>query len=241
MKQVLAVVAVSAMALAACAGDGSASTTSEQSNSPFTLQVAPSEYMPIIPGQLFVILATASGGSGSVTMTADIAGDADVTPPTATVDPGEVTEFTVVARPESIGSTVSVALRAERGIVNRTHSMDLEVVEWSDDLEPLATELRERFVTYLAENHPDFGITTETEWTSTITKPQILVVMHYLFFSEQWEMGMMWHVTVPEHAWSRMYLRPRDAMTPTFGLEIPSYLDPTSQPGPWEPPEEIDR
>lgn len=187
MKRVIAVVAVSAMALAACAGEGSASTTSEQADSPFTLQVAPSEYMPIIPGQLFVILATASGGSGSVTMAADIAGDADVTPPTATVDPGDVTEFTVVARPESIGSTVSVALRAERGIVNRAHSMDLEVVEWSDDLEPLATELRERFVTYLAENHPDFGITTETEWTSTITKPQILVVMHYLFFSEQWD------------------------------------------------------
>jgi hypothetical protein len=241
MNRFIALATTIALVLAACAGGGSDSTTTEHSDSPFTLQVAPSEYMPIIPGQLFVILATAAGGSGPVTISADLAGDADVTPSSVTVYPGDVTEFTVVARPGSVDSIVSVELRAERDSVSQIHSMDLQVVEWSDTIEPLATELRERFVTYLSENHPDLGITPETEWTPTITKPQILVVMHYLFFSPEWEMGIMWHVTVPEHAWSRMYLRPRDAMEPMFGLEIPSYLDTASQPGPWEPPPEIDR
>jgi hypothetical protein len=241
VRRIISLATVLALLLAGCADGDSESTTTEPSDSPFTLEVAPSEYMPIMPGQRFVIVATASGGSGPVTMQAEVGGDADVTPPAATVQPDEVIEFTVVARPESVDSTVSFELRAQRGNTSHTHPMNLQVVDWSDDLEPLATELRERFVTYLAENHPDFGITADTDWTPTITKPQILVVMHYLFFSEDWEMGIMWHVTVPEHAWSRMYLRPRDGMTPTFGLEIPSYLDPVSQPGPWEPPAEIDR
>lgn len=197
--------------------------------------------MPIRPGQRFVTIATVTGGSGPVTMQAKVGGDGDMTPATAAVQPGEVIEFTVVARPESVDSTLSFELRAERGSIIRTHSLDLEVVDWSDGLEPLATDLRERFVSYLTENHPELGITADTEWTPTITKPQNLLVMHYLFFSEDWEMGIMWHLTVPEHAWSRMYLRPRDSMTPTFGLEIPSYLDPESPPGPWEHPAEIDR
>jgi len=146
----------------------------------------------------------------------------------------------VVAQPESVGSTLTVGLTAQRGSTEKAHSLTIEVVDRPDDIRPLATELRDRFVTHLEQENPELGISSETVWTPTITKPQILVVMHYLFFSEEWEMGITWHVTIPENAWSRMYLRPRDQLLPTFGLEIPTYLDPGSMPAPSEPPAEID-
>jgi hypothetical protein len=157
------------------------------------------------------------------------------------VEPGDIAELTVTAQPESVGGTLVVDLNAKSGRDEATRSLTIEVVDWPDEIRPLAIELRDRFVAYLERENPELGISSETSWTPTITKPQILVVMHYLFFSEEWEMGITWHVTVPEHAWSRMYLRPRDQMLPTLGLEIPAYLDPESMPVPSEPPAEIDR
>jgi hypothetical protein len=185
-----------------------------------------------------VVLVTVEGGTAPVAIST-LADGATVEPATRTIDPGTAAEFTLV--PASGTTTAALDLTATRGDSTKTASLAVDVIEWTDDLEPLATELRERFVAYLESNRSELGITRETSWVPTITKPQILVVMHYLFFSEDWEMGITWHVTVPEHAWSHMYLRPRAELRPTIGLEIPSWPDPTSQPVPWEPPPEVDR
>jgi hypothetical protein len=77
------------------------------------------------------------------------------------------------------------------------------------DLSDLAEEIQETFIPWLTKNRPEFGITEETEWTGTVVKPNILVVMHYLFFSNEWEMGLTWHVTFEPHNWARIYLRRR--------------------------------
>ena len=45
--------------------------------------------------------------------------------------------------------------------------------------------------------HPELGITVETEWTPTIVRPHILVLMYDPFFSQDWEMGLRWHVMIP--------------------------------------------
>lgn len=224
--------------IAACSGD---SRDTPVPPVPFELTVSPAEYFPVIPRQSFVILVTVAGGEDAVTVDATVDGAADVEPSNRQLLPGEVGEFTLVAREGSEGSTVGLEFEASRLGAVRRHSLPVEVVEWSDDIQPFATELRERFVQYLSAERPELGIDADTRWTASITKPQILVVMHYLFFSEDWEMGIMWHVTVPEHAWSRMYLRPRDELRPTIGLEIPSYPDPGSTPVPWDPPLEVDR
>lgn len=226
-----------------CAGEGGSSSSSSTSppDADLQLRMAPSEYFPVVPGQLFVVLVSPSGGEESVAMKASVTGAGTVEPATAQVEPGEVAEFTLVADPEDIGTTVTLDLAAECGDSRVARSMEIEVVDWDDTIQSQAIELRERFVSHLEAEMPELGISQATEWVPSITKPQILVVMHYLFFSDDWEMGIMWHVTVPEHAWSRMYLRPRDQMQPTVGLEIPSYPDSESAPVPWEPPAEVDR
>ena len=92
-----------------------------------------------------------------------------------------------------------------------------------DDLAVPAEEFRNRFVTWLAANQPDLGITTETEWIGTVVKPGILVVMHCMFFSEEWEMGLRWHVMIPPHDWVEIYLRHRTTeVFPSHAFKIPS-------------------
>jgi len=91
---------------------------------------------------------------------------------------------------------------------------------------PTATAMQDKFIPWLAVNHPEFGITSETEWTGTIVRPNIQVVMFYLFFSEDWEMGVSWHVTIPPHNWARIYLRHRfTEVSPSYAFEIPSWSE----------------
>lgn len=229
-------------------------TTSPGDDSPFTLIVEPGTFAPVMAGQRCVVLVSVAGGTSPVFTTATVTGPATVEPTEHSIAPGRVVEFTVVPEaplsgatvetvtPEPIvGGTITLDLVARRGERRESASLSMDVVAWTDDLEPLARELRDRFVAHLEENRPELGISAQTEWTPSITKPQILVVMHYLFFSEDWEMGITWHVTVPEHAWSHMYLRARDELRPSIGLEIPSWVDPGSQPVPWDPPADVDR
>ena len=83
------------------------------------------------------------------------------------------------------------------------------------------------------------GITSSTEWISTPVQPHILVVSHYLFFSEDWEMSVMWHIMIAPYDWSRISLRPRDQLSPTLAFEIPSVSAPTVVE--IEPPAYVDR
>jgi hypothetical protein len=244
MRHVTALASILGLLATACAGEGAEPPTTALEPSGgggFELIVAPAQYFPVTPGQLFVVLVSSVGAETPVSVTAAVSGAATVEPYRVDVEPGDVAELTVTAQPASVGDTIVVDLAAQSGRYETTRSLTIEVVDWPDEIGPMAAELRDRFVAYLERENPELGISSETSWTPTITKPQILVVMHYLFFSEEWEMGITWHVTVPENAWSRMYLRPRDQMVPTLGLEIPVYLDPESMPVPSEPPAEIDR
>ncbi|GAI03110.1 unnamed protein product, partial [marine sediment metagenome] len=97
------------------------------------------------------------------------------------------------------------------------------------------------FISWLAANHPEFGITSETEWTGTIVYPGIMEVSYYLFFSEDWEMGVRWHVTIVPDDWAEIYLRKRFTETqPSHAFKIDSY-ETYPQPEPYaiNPPESV--
>jgi len=104
---------------------------------------------------------------------------------------------------------------------------------------PFAAEMRDKFIPWLAANHPEFGITSETKWTGTIVRPNIVVVMYYLFFSEDWEMGVSWHVTIPPHDWTRIYLRHRTTEAhPSYAFELSSWSE-QGEPHAIDPPESV--
>ncbi|GAI01433.1 unnamed protein product, partial [marine sediment metagenome] len=145
------------------------------------------------------------------------------------ITPGQVAEVTVIPNEASTGETLTVNIKGERGGL-QTETRTIVVLVGEDTLEPYAADVRDRFIPWLAANYPEFGITTETEWTGTVVRPRILVVTFYLFFSEDWEMGVSWHVTIPPHDWTRIYLRHRATeVSPSYAFEISS-LDAQEEP-----------
>ncbi len=123
--------------------------------------------------------------------------------------PGQIAEVTVIPSATSVNDILTITITGKRHGIFQTEKVTIEVIPGEDTIGSYATEMRDMFIPWLATNHPELGVTDETEWTGTIVNPRILVVMHYIFFSEDWEMYLTWHVTIPPHDWTRIYLRNR--------------------------------
>ncbi len=152
---------------------------------------------------------------------------------------GAVAEVVVIPSEASIGKTVKVTITGSRGNSTARKVLSFEVAEGEDDRQEYAEELLGKFAAWLAANHPELGITADTDWDGTMVSPIWLVVSHYLFFSEEWEAHIEWHVMIPPYDWAKIDLRHRfDELAPSYAFEISS-VNATSQPAPIEVPETV--
>ena len=143
---------------------------------------------------------------------------------------GEVAEVVIIPAQASIGTTIEVTITGNRGDASDEKTISFEVAEGEDDRQEYAEELLDKFVPWLAENHPELGITVDTAWNGTMVSPVWLVVSHYLFFSDEWEVHIEWHVMIPPYDWAKIDLRHRfDELAPSYAFEISS-LDAGSEP-----------
>lgn len=217
----------------------------------FTLKVVPETIDDTIPGQDCVLLVTVeeddpAGDAGAVTITAGGDG-ASTTVEHGSISAGAVAEVTVTMLPpgngggeltqEPVGPVdggegwpCSATIHAERDGITREVEVPIMLTSEEEDyLGPMAAEMRDRFVPWLAENRPELGIDETMAWTGTIVKPHWLVVSHYLFFSDEWEMHVSWHVMIAPYDWAKIDLRKRfEETVPSLAFEIES----VSAPGP---------
>ncbi len=195
-----------------------------------------------IPGQHFVFLVTITNEGGESELPVSISAQApgaEVVIYRGDMLEGEVAEVVVIPAPASVGQIIEVTITGTRGNVSDEKVAKFEVAEGEDDRQEYATELLSRFVSWLAANHPELGITEETVWDGTTVSPIWLVVSHYLFFSEEWELHLEWHVMIPPSDWARIDLRHRfDELVPSYAFEISS-VDANSEPVAIEVPETV--
>lgn len=209
---------------------------------PFSLKVHTRPAVPMgadanmsaLPGQKCIILVAVDdergqwagkAGLGSyIDVSCDVSEErATVTIQPESVAPGHIAEVIVVPEETSGEEVFSVTITGNRGVLKREKTITIKLIPGEDDIEPYASELRDLFIPWLATNHPELGITNETEWTGTIVNPGILVVMHYIFYSDEWEMYLTWHVMIPPHDWTRIHLRHRFMeLSPSHAFEISS-------------------
>jgi hypothetical protein len=136
---------------------------------------------------------------------------------------GEVAEVVVTPAQASVGKNVTVTITGNRGSLTDKEVVNFEVIEGEDDRGEYAAELLDRFIPWLVANHPELRITEDTAWNGTMVSPQWLVVSHYLFFSDEWEAHIYWHIMIPPYDWARIDIRHRfDQLAPSYAFEISS-------------------
>ncbi len=224
------------------AAGGCSDSVTPEPGEPFSMQVIPEQISKAILGQELLFLVTveeeANGGT-PVIINAHAAGCfVNIYP--MSINPGEVSEITVI--PVEANGFFTVFFRGRRGLRIQEKYISFEVNDLEDQLASTATEIRDKFIPWLEENYTELGITSETVWTGTIVIPGNYEVSYYLFFTEEWEMGVQWHVTAAPDDWARIYLRQRFAeTTPSYAFEIPSYSERDPVPYAIDPPESVYR
>jgi hypothetical protein len=207
---------------------GPAAFSMEVISRPFVPMKGEQEIPMVIVGQRVVFLVVVEdteegNGYGQAVDISVTASGAMVSVDNPAIKPGEVAEVTVIPDQTSINKNLTITINGNRGGLKQTETVDIEVIDWEDDLGELAAEMRDKFIPWLETNHPELGITSEIEWIGTIVNPRILVVMHYMFFSEDWEMYVTWHVMMPPYDWTKIYLRSRFTETrSSIAFEISS-------------------
>lgn len=163
--------------------------------------------------------------------------DCQITISPQSITAGQVAELIVIPPENSVGTNIKVTIQGERDGLTQTKTVMFEVIadeEREETLSPTAIQLRDKFTQWLSVSHPELGIKNTTTWSGTIVNPMVLVVMHYMFLSEEWEMYLTWHIMIPPYDWAKIYLRHRfNATSPSFAFEISS-LQGQTQPTPIE-------
>ncbi|HEX5630565.1 MAG TPA: hypothetical protein VFY15_02825 [Acidimicrobiia bacterium] len=192
---------------------------------PFTLTVTPEFVQGAVTGQPTGVLVTIENESATtepVTISAIVAG-ASVTVSPAEITAGEVAEVWFTVDPgTSDGTPMVLAVTGTRGDETETATRSFSAFDWADDRGEYAGELFDLFRSWLGANHPDLGITADTEFEGSFVAPGLLVVSHYLYLSPDWEVGLSWHVMIPPDDWAEIYLRPRDEALPTLAFRLTS-------------------
>lgn len=217
----LAVVIVTGLlAAAACGDDGEPGDAS-----PFELVVQPQFVQGAFPGQAVTVLVTvedSTAGGGEVSLTASFpSGTAAVEP--ERIGPGEIAEVTLTADAVTEEREAELTITAKRGLVEQSATRAVAVIPGEDDRGPTARDILAIFTAWLAEAHPDLGITPDSAFDGSMVAPRLLVVSHYMFIDEQYELGLSWHVTIPPDDWSELYLRPRGELRPTRAFRMSSW------------------
>jgi len=133
-----------------------------------------------------------------------------------------VAEVTVIADAATKERPLAITVTGRRGDVEETAQRSTTVSPWGDDRGDDAARLLTIFTAWLAEHEPELGIDAGTEFSGSFVAPGLLVVSHYLYLSDDWELGLSWHVMVPPDDWAAIYLRPRDEAVPTHAFELAS-------------------
>jgi hypothetical protein len=196
-------------------------------NSAFSINVTPEQLSGhSIAGQHCVFLVTITDDGQESELPVSISAQApgaEVVIYHEDIFAGEVAEVVVIPAQASIGKNITVTITGNRGSLTDEEAVSFEVIEGEDDRGEYAAELLDRFIPWLAANHPELGITEDTAWNGTMVSPQWLVVSHYLFFSDEWEAHIYWHIMIAPSDWARIDLRHRfDQLAPSYAFEISS-------------------
>jgi hypothetical protein len=213
---------------------------------PFSIDVVPGELpawsRAAIADERLVFLVIAREGPGGrndpFELSAEAVG-AEVDWEPGNVRPGDVAEVTIV--PTSASVVAEVTIRVRRNGVERTERRTVPVLAGEDDRGEEAAATRDLFVDWLASERSELEVDRSTAWSGTIARPADRGMLHYLFFSDAWEMGLAWPASAPPNDWVRMYLRHRwDEVAPSLAFEIAS-VDAGSEPTEIRSPVEVTR
>jgi hypothetical protein len=186
-------------------------------------------------GGIFIVHFTpGSGFAGRVclTMQADASLRARLDRSVLTLD-SRVAEITIAPGMSADTGIRTVDIVATHAGDTQTVSLQVEVMIWDGTPDEFVVPKLAQLVSWVNAEHPEFGGLPNMGSFIYATYPYILIVEHWTFLNDDWEMRMCFHVMIPPYDWSKLWLRRRGEVEATFACMRESdgttYEIPTSE------------
>jgi hypothetical protein len=101
----------------------------------------------------------------------------------------------------------------------QTVELEIEMLPWGGAVPDYAQAKRDELLEWVEATHSEFGRLSAQKWYPYMTYPGILVVEHWTFLNEEWEMRVCFHVMIPPYDWSMIQLRERGEVYPIFAAK----------------------
>lgn len=172
-------------------------------------------------GGVFIVSMTSEqnfSGSVQLSLTADPALHADLTQTTLTRD-ASVAEITIRPDDSAKIKNHTIMLWATHASKTTAVSLEVEMFDWEQSDTATVQAKSMEFIEWLRVNRPDITGLDDNDWFIYITYPQILIVEHWTFLNDDWEMRVCFHVMIPPDDWSMIRLRNRGTIDPLFAAK----------------------
>ncbi len=219
------VVVVALLGLGASSASCGASDGTSDVTAPLDLVSSPEFVNRLVPGRRpLALVAGPSGSAGEPILwqaTASLEGASVEIVPSSTE--GDAVAEAWLHVPDVVGeSAVTVTVTGRRGDREGTIVVNATVVPGVDDLEPVALDIAELFLRGLDGRVE--GLPGERSALALGTPVAgLLVVSHYAWFTDEFEIGLAWHIMVAPDDWAELYLRPRSELVPTRAFRVSSW------------------
>ncbi|MFX0011156.1 MAG: hypothetical protein ACFE9R_12630 [Candidatus Hermodarchaeota archaeon] len=135
----------------------------------------------------------------------------------------KVLEIFIVPNSTHLNHKIEIEARVSNNNTIIKNSAFVEIINWTQSNISEVIGMRDVFISHFSLNEPTFNINESTIWEGFDNAPQILIVEHYLFRSEFWEMELSRHVMIAPYDWVKVYLRPRNQIKPIWEGIITSW------------------
>jgi len=127
----------------------------------------------------------------------------------------------VIVQPDNttVDGDYVVTVEATNGQQSRYVHLKVNISYWYSGDPWYAIIKFEEFLPWLEQNHPEVGDLSLEDWWIYQTYTHILIVEHWTFLSDNWEVRLKIHATIPPHNWTKLWIRPRGVLMGLFAVK----------------------
>ena len=106
------------------------------------------------------------------------------------------------------------------GFIPMRHVLEVEIFDINvGDPSSYILEKKDELLDWFETTHPDYENISDMTWFPYRTYQEVLVVEHWTFLNDDYELRICCHITIPPFNWSKMSLRPLGEIEPVLAFK----------------------
>jgi len=123
------------------------------------------------------------------------------------------------------GQIHEIFITAKNKTTSKSILLEVEMYNWDYAIPQEDLDKFNNMIDLVVKQNNKYEFLKDESFFSYYTYPQILVVSHYTFLSEFWEVRFCFHVMIPPHDWSMISIRKRGEIEAEISYKRDSSID----------------